>query len=412
MIKRLRKEFIRIAMLAVTLVLVLLCVTVNVATFLSTDSQLNRTLSMISSNEGKMPEKPPEMDMKRGPILDKPFNEETPFSTRYFVLRYSDSGELIAANLDKIAAVNKENVDTYLNFAKEKKSGSGYAFGYKYLIQTNKNGENIAIFLDCYKETQSVYRVAIFSVSATAICILLVYLIVRFLSKKAMEPVEKASERQKQFITDASHELKTPITVIATSLKVLEMENGKQKWIDKAKGQTEKLTELVNALVTLSRMEETDPLHMAHFSISDTVRETADSFSEFSKEQGHPLTVSVEPELSFCGDEYYVRQLVSILMDNAIKYATAQTPILFGMRKVKKGVEIFTENNCENIDPNDLSKLFDRFFRPDKSRNSSTGGFGIGLSIVRSIAEAHGGMTHAQITEDCRLRLTATLLEK
>ena len=412
MIKRLRKQFIRIAMLAVTSVLVLLCVTVNVGMYVSTDSQLNRTLSMISENEGKMPEKPPEKEMRRGGLPDKPFNEETPFATRYFVLRYTDSGELINSNLERIAAVKKDDVDSFLKIATKKGEGTGYASGYKYLIRTDKNGENIAIFLDCYKETQSMYRVLLFSVLATAVCILLVFLIVRFLSKKAMAPVEKASEQQKQFITDAGHELKTPITVIATSLKVLEMENGQQKWIDKAKAQTEKLTELVNALVTLSRMEETEPLHMAHFAISDTVRETAESFRDFSDEKGHPLTVEVEPDLSFCGDEYYVRRLVSILMDNAIKYATADTPILLCMKKTKKGVSVFTENDCENIEPDDIHKLFDRFFRADKSRNAATGGFGIGLSIVRSIAEAHGGNTRAEMTENGRLRLTAELIGK
>lgn len=412
MIKRLRKQFIRIAMLAVTSVLVLLCVTVNVGMYVSTDSQLNRTLSMIGENAGKMPEKPPENEMRRGRLPDKPFNEETPFATRFFVLRYTDSGELLSANLDKIAAVNEENVDTYLKLAQKKKSGSGYTSGYKYLIKKTENGENIAIFLDCYKETQSMYRVLLFSVLATAVCILLVFLIVRFLSKKAMEPVEKANERQKQFITDAGHELKTPITVIATSLKVLEMENGKQKWIDKAKAQTEKLTELVNSLVTLSRMEESEPLHMAHFPISDTVRETVESFRDFSEEKGHPLTVEIEPDLSFCGDEYYVRRLISILMDNAVKYATPDTPILFCMKKTKKGVALSTENDCENIAPDDIHKLFDRFFRADQSRNTATGGFGIGLSIVRSIAEAHGGRTYAELTETGRLRLTAELAEK
>lgn len=418
MIKRLRKQFIRIAMLAVTSVLVLLCVTVNIAMYFSTDSQLNRTLSMIGENEGKMPDKPPENEMRRGRLPDKPFNEETPFATRFFVLRYTDSGELLSANLDKIAAVNEDNVDYYLMMARKRETGIGYISGYnynstyKYLIKKTEKGENIAIFLDCYKETQSMYRVLLFSVLATAVCILLVFLIVRFLSKKAIEPVEKANERQKQFITDAGHELKTPITVIATSLKVLEMENGEQKWIDKAKAQTEKLTELVNSLVTLSRMEESEPLRMAHFPISDTVRETVESFRDFSEEKGHPLTVEVEPNLSFCGDEYYVRRLISILMDNAVKYATPDTPILFCMKKTKKGVALSTENDCENIAPDDIHKLFDRFFRADQSRNAATGGFGIGLSIVRSIAEAHGGRTYAELTETGRLRLTAELVGK
>lgn len=203
--------------------------------------------------------------------------------------------------------------------------------------------------------------------------------------------------QKKQFITDAGHELKTPITVIATSLKVLEMEVGKQKWIDKAMLQTEKLTELVNSLVTLSRMdEEESPFKFEKFSASDAIRETAESFADFACSAGHELKISVPADISYCGDEYNIRQLVSILLDNAIKYAVPDSPISFSLEKNRRGIIIRTLNECEKIDPEDLDKLFDRFYRADKSRNCETGGFGIGLSMARSIAEAHGGSVEAE----------------
>lgn len=151
---------------------------------------------------------------------------------------------------------------------------------------------------------------------------MLVWIAVRFFSRRAIDPVVKASERQKQFITDASHELKTPITVIATSLKVLEMENGKQKWLDKAVSQTEKLTELVNSLVTLSRMdEESTPLKMSDFNIISSISEVAESFVDFAASKGHMLSIDIESDIVYHGDEYAVRQLVSILLDNAVKYS-------------------------------------------------------------------------------------------
>lgn len=147
-----------------------------------------------------------------------------------------------------------------------------------------------------------------------------------------------SAQRQKQFITDASHELKTPITVITTSLKVLEMDAGKQKWIDKALSQTEKLTDLVNSLVTLSRMdEEESPLHKKDFPVSDTVQETAESFRDFAREKGHELEVRITPGLTYCGDEYALRQLVSILLDNAVKYALPHTPITVCLEKSRRG---------------------------------------------------------------------------
>ena len=129
---------------------------------------------------------------------------------------------------------------------------------------------------------------------------------------------------------DASHELKTPITVIATSLKVLEMETGKQKWIDKAQVQTEKLTQLVNMLVTLSKMDEDDsPLHMEPFSIGEIVNDTADSFRDYAAAQAHHLMTVIQLPLEYVGDSSAIRQLASILLDNAIKYATPNTPVFF-----------------------------------------------------------------------------------
>ena len=210
-----------------------------------------------------------------------------------------------------------------------------------------------------------------------------------------------SAEQQKQFITDASHELKTPITVIATSLKVLEMETGKQKWIDKAQAQTEKLTELVNSMVTLSRMdEEESPLRMEEFNVSDAVEETAGSFSDFALSHGHEMRINVEPGIKYRGDEYAVRQLVSILLDNAVKYAADATPISVELCRVRKGVVLRAENTCVSPENIDTEKLFDRFYRADPSRSESGAGFGIGLSIARSIAEGHKGHISAEIIGD------------
>lgn len=170
------------------------------------------------------------------------------------------------------------------------------------------------------------------ALAAAAVCVALVYVMIVLCSRRAIAPVIQASERQKQFITDASHELKTPITVIATSLKVLEMEVGQQKWIDKTENQTEKLTELVNELVTLSRMdEESSPLQMADFPVSDALDTAA------------------------------------------------------------------------------LGRLFDRFYRADPARSAETGGFGIGLSIARSIAEGHRGTIRAESPDGRTIVFTAEL---
>ncbi len=407
MIRRLRKRFIRIATLAVTAVLLVLCLSVNIANYISVDSGLTNVLNVISDNRGTMPPMPHGQPPEGRP--DGQLTKETPFSTRYFVLRYDGDGDLIKADLDKIAAATEDDVGEYLSLALEHGEGYGYARGYKYRVVYNGEDRWMAIFLDDYQEMRSVREIALVSLAAMADCVALVYVIVVLCSRRAIDPVVQASERQKQFITDASHELKTPITVIATSLKVLEMETGKQKWIDKAQTQTEKLTELVNSLVTLSRMdEEKTPLHFAPFAVSDAVRETAESFRDFAESNGHALRLEIAPELAFSGDEYAIRQLVSILLDNVVKYAAEGTGIAFSLEKTKKGVLLSSVNVSRTpLAPEELDKLFDRFYRADPAR-SGTGGFGIGLSIARSIAEGHKGGIRASL-EDGKICFRAEL---
>lgn len=422
MIKQLRNRFIRIATLSVAAVMLLLTVILNVANYFSTDADLRQTLDLIYENQGTIPvtgkpedgmlppqdtqerptepfdRLPPEGEQKRS---GGPFTAETPFSTRFFVLRYTDDGTLTQAELDKIASVSEEDTAQYLAAALENGEGYGHYGDYRVLVAHLGENRNMAIFLDCYRELRSVRTVLLWSLVADVGCTLLVFLLVVLLSRRAIDPVVRSAERQKQFITDAGHELKTPITVIATSLNVLEMETGKQKWIDKAQAQTEKLTELVNSLVTLSRMdEETSPLKSEPFAVSEAVSETAESFRDFAATKGHELTAEIAENLTYCGDEYAVRQLVSILLDNAVKYAVPNTPIAVSLEKTRKGVILRTKNHCDPALADETGKLFDRFYRADPSRNAESGGFGIGLSIARGIAEGHRGTIGAKCVGD------------
>lgn len=429
MIKKLRSRFIRIAMLSVAAVMLLLTIILNTANYISTDSDLKQTLTLIYENAGTIPHSsafapvppdsadapaPPEdAQAPQSPTDDKiarregPFTAETPFSTRFFVLRYTDDGTLTQADLKSIASVTEDDTQAYLAAALAHGAGYGYCGSYRFLV-AQEDGENIAIFLDSYHELRSLRIVLVWSLAADAACILLVFLLVLLLSRRAIDPVVRSAEQQKQFITDASHELKTPITVIATSLKVLEMETGKQKWIDKAMAHTEKLTDLVNSLVTLSRMDEEDsPLKMEDFPVSDAVNETAESFRELAESKGHALTLSIAPGLTYHGDEYAVRQLVSILLDNAVKYAAEGSSISLSLEKARRGVVLRTSNGCEKQDGLDTGKLFDRFYRADTARSSGNG-FGIGLSIARSIAEGHKGGIRASL-DGGRIEFTAEL---
>ena len=392
MIKKLRSRFIRIAMLSVTAVMLLLTIILNTANYISTDSDLKQTLSLIYENKGTIPHSrfqlPDSADAPTPPEND------------------DGSGDIAPALPDDADDTQTPQAPPDDKIAHGE--GYGYLGSYRFFVAQTDDGGNIAIFLDSYQELRSMRTVLVWSLVADAACILLVFLLVVLLSRRAIDPVVRSAEQQKQFITDASHELKTPITVIATSLKVLEMETGRQKWIDKAMAQTEKLTSLVNSLVTLSRMDEEDsPLKTEDFPVSDAVSETAESSRELAESKGHVLTLAIAPGLTYRGDEYAVRQLVSILLDNAVKYAAEGSGISVSLEKARHGVVLRTSNGCAGQDGLDTGKLFDRFYRADQSRSSGSG-FGIGLSIARSIAEGHHGSIRAQFDGE-RIEFVAEL---
>ena len=436
MIKKLRKKFIRIAMLSVVLVMALLTGILNAGNYISVKNDLKTTLVMISENPdlfrergGRPPEEvlPQPSDIHSGteepwdaPAGERredwdfsgnkgPFNKETRFSLRFFTLSFSDDGELLKSNLDNIASVEEGDLASYLSAAVKKGEGFGRTGEYEYYVYRTGDDSHTAVFLSAFNEIRSCRNLLVTSVLGAAACILLVYALVVLLSGKAIDPVVRSAEKQKQFITDASHELKTPLTVINTSLSVLEMEVGQQKWIDKAKGQTEKMGELVNSLVTLSRMDEEEPsMALSDVDVSAAVTETVESFRETAEQNGFSLAADIEEGIVYRCDEYMIRQLVSILAENAVKYTFPGGKISFSLSKDKKGIRITETNPCENLDTGELDKLFDRFYRSDKARTSGNG-FGVGLSIAKAICEAHKGDISASSPEKDVICFTAHL---
>ena len=231
------------------------------------------------------------------------------------------------------------------------------------------------------------------------------------LSKRIVRPVAESYETQKQFITDAGHELKTPLTIIGADADLAEMECGENQWIQDIRRQTQRLTELTQDLIYLSRMEEEGlSLQSIDFPLSDVAEEMAHSFLPLAQNQGKRLEIAVQPMLSFRGDEKSIRQLCSILLDNALKYSPQEGELLFRLEKQGKNILLSVSNTTSQpIKKEELCHLFDRFYRTDPSRNSQTGGYGLGLSIARSIVTAHKGKIRAESPQESVLTIQVTL---
>ena len=214
-----------------------------------------------------------------------------------------------------------------------------------------------------------------------------------------MRPVEKSIEKQRQFITDAGHELKTPIAIISADADVLEMCEGENEWVSSIKNQTIRLDGLVKELVTLSKLEEEHEMPKAQlFNLSLAVTETVSSFETLAKANNINFEYDIAKNVMLNGNENEVRQLISILSDNAVKYTTENGTVKISLFKSGKTVNLHMYNDCENIQKEKLDKLFDRFYRADSSRSRETGGYGIGLSIAQVIVERNKGKIKAEST--------------
>ena len=235
---------------------------------------------------------------------------------------------------------------------------------------------------------------AIISAFVSLITITVLTILVYLLSKKAMKPVADSIDKQKQFITDASHELKTPLTIIAANAEVLEMCEGENEWLTSIKNQTTRLSHLVKNLVELTKLNEIhDDKLRSNFNISTALLETASNFETSAEVANKNFSYSAADDIIYHGNEAEIRQLITILCDNAIKYTDECGHIKLSLYKSGKNIIIESYNTCEYVDPQTVSRLFDRFYRADSSRtrDSKTGGYGIGLSIAQAIVHRHKG---------------------
>ena len=274
------------------------------------------------------------------------------------------------------------------------------------------DGFKTAVFLNCESKRNEIIWLALISLFACAVGILLALILVSLLSKKAIQPMMENIERQKQFITDAGHELKTPLTVISANMDVLSMDIGQNEWVQGTQKQVANMRKLVNELVYLSRMDETDShLEKSVVDLSKAVQDVAAPFEGMAEFNGKNMVLNIEDDIKVSGDEAALRRLISTLCENAVKYAPEDSEIQISLTQSGKSVMLITENAMkEPLSEEALSHLFDRFYRSDESRSKEeNSGFGIGLSIARAITEKHSGTIKAKIVDSNRLQIICLL---
>lgn len=312
------------------------------------------------------------------------------YGTRYFIVILDSTGQMLNF-VHQNDIVSEEDAQALSLNATESGKKEGYLDGYKYLIYQEQNGNTLLCFLDCSTDIRALNSLLMISIIVGAVGIILGFIFILFMSGKTVEPVRLSIEKQKQFITNAGHELKTPLSAIATNMDILTMDYGENEWVEGTQKQVRKLRRLVENLVALSRLEEEDQdIMMQNFNISDIADECLSGFESIAKMQGKTLDADIEQGLTAKGDPGMIQQLLSILCDNALKYSSGTGPVEVRLKKEGRHVIFSTANPWEqDVDADRLDALFERFYRGDPARASEhkSAGHGLGLSIAKAMAE-------------------------
>lgn len=391
MIYSLRKKLILVSAASIFCVLLAIFFVMLVMNHTQLNETMDALTETIADHGGVFTEQ--SQSGRTPPVGSVPFGnvitEETPYSTRFFTVWLGADRQIVRVNVDAVFSISKSEAQEYAKSVLASGKERGWVSQYRFKV-FHSDGSTGIVFVNGEMPRLMASR---FLFTAFLVLLgsgLVVLILIILISKRVVRPVAESYEKQKQFITDANHELKTPLTLILSDLDIVESEVGRNEWLDDMRSEGERMRMLVNQLVMLSRMDE-DPsnLSLASFDLSGAVLDTASEFQPLAAERGKELRTEVEPLIEYNGDEGLIRRLLAILLDNAVKYCDKGGTIQISLCK-RRHVLITVENTCCDVGKLELKRLFDRFYRADPSRTFD-GSFGIGLSIARAIAKNHHG---------------------
>ena len=412
MIYRLQRRFIFISTISILAVIFLVFVSILLFNISSTNKTLDVLADSVSDGGGRFPAggnpspKPGRLPPNNVPDFNF-ITPETPFSTRHFTVYFDRSGNPIRTHTDAIYSIDEDQAVAYAQQVLSDSKERGWLDNYRYKVFSTALGTGV-VFIDGSTNRAMLAQSMTIAGVVLLVCAALVLLLIILLSKRAVKPIAESYEKQRQFVTDANHELKTPLTLILANLDIAEEELGKSEWLDDIRSEGHRMTELVNQLVALSRMdEENRNLNFSRVYFGQMVQDTVSEFGPLAHSRDKGLTADIDADIFLQGDEALLRRLIGILMDNAIKYCDPSGCITVALQRQRR-IVLTIENTYSAVDQLELQRLFDRFYRADKAR-TFTGGYGIGLSMAKSIVEKHGGEITAYKKDGTHIGFKITL---
>lgn len=398
--KKLRLKMIGIVFASVVAAFMVMTIILVMCFGAYRNRQADQITAMISENNGTVPQlKDYKQQQKNSQAFERYFNnynEDSSYRTRFFRIFLDEDKKVTNVNMDHIAAVDVKKAVRMTKMAMLRRGKVGLVGSYRYRKEYKDGQVRSIIFLDC-KENQSFYHLAVtITITVSTLLTCLIMVIFAIASKRAVRPFEINSNRQKQFITDASHELKTPLAIISANAEVLQYKGDGNEWTQNIIDQTKHMGKLINQLLVLAKLDEVqEKSEKQEADLKLLLEETIEPFEEVATQKKVTLKLHLEEGVTIRVNREQIAQLVSILTENAAKYVNDGGKIVWRLTKTQHGAVLVVKNTTEKELP-DTKRMFDRFYRSDSSRSSKTGGQGIGLSIAKKIVDSHKGSITAK----------------
>ena len=412
MIQSLQKKFTVTAMIAVTVLLAALLGAINIVNAVSQSAENERLLQSLAMMEGFGPgprfdQQPEGLPQDHRGFWQEPLTEDRRMAALYFSVRLDSEGAVSSVDLMHIASVDEEEAADLARRALESGRDYGRLESYRYQIVEPAEDTRTVIFLDVSSQRHNVFRVAALSGLAGLLAWCAMLVLVMALSRRAIRPIAENMERQRQFVTDAGHELKTPLAIIQANLDAMELTGGESKYSRNIRSQTLRLGSLMQNLLTLARIDENSvPLDLEPVDLSALASEQLEMFRAPAELKALALSADIAPGVTVRANRAQMAQLLSTLLDNAVKYSPEGGALSLRLRGGEKAV--LTLSNSVSA-PVDTGRIFDRFYRSDASRNQKSGGFGIGLSAAQAIVRLHKGSLSAEMDGEDTIVFTVRL---
>lgn len=402
--RTLRKRFVLFAMSAVTVLLLVLVGAINGLSWILFEGQSDMVMNTLVGADGVFVK----MDFDRQPPFMPPLNMDRMRSARFFMVRTDETGQILDVNIDQISSIDKAQAETYAAAVQERTELSGKIGEYKFAVK-QRGTERLIFFMDTSGQRSTFFTVLFVSSAIAVICWLVVLLFVILLSGKAVRPIVAGMEKQKQFITNAGHELKTPLAIIQSNNDAMMLIHGENKYNSNIRSQIKRLNTLMAGMLTLAKLDEEVKLPTEPVPISERITELLPAYKDTADSKGITFTAGIEPKIYMQTNRELFTQLVTVLLDNAVKYTPDGGTICLTLKKEKNHILLEAENTCQVSHAPDPERLFERFYRGDDARtqDSTSSGYGIGLSAARAIAETFGGRLTAEYLSAGQIRFTA-----